>query len=99
MSRKREREPDCDSDQDTSAHQDEAREKRNSGGSSGKQHRQKKPRGKPSMSGYKGVTLAGNRWAAQATMEGKRHHLGTFVSPEEAAVAVQHFEATGEKIR
>ena len=49
------------------------------------------------MSGYKGVTLNGNRWKATARKEGKQHHLGYFVNPEEASVAVRHFEDTGEK--
>ena len=36
-------------------------------------------------------------WAATATKEGKLHHLGSFDTKEEAAVAVQHFKDTGEK--
>ena len=48
-------------------------------------------------SGYKGVKLMGNSWQASVWKEGKRHYLGSFVNPEEAAVAVRHFEDTGEK--
>ena len=46
-------------------------------------------------SGYKGVTLQGNSWQARVWKEGKRHHLGSFVTKEEAAVTVVHFEYTG----
>ena len=41
--------------------------------------------------------MNGNSWVASAWKEGKQHYLGSFVNPEEASVAVRHFEETGEK--
>lgn len=38
-------------------------------------------------SGYKGVYSHGDRWRAQITKDQRRHHLGLFVTPEEAARA------------
>ena len=94
--RKRAREEDSSDSDASSGAKDEAPQKRRSTALSGGQQ---KPRGgKPvGMSGYKGVTLKGNRWAARGSKEGKQHHLGSFVNPEEAYVAVRHFEETGEK--
>ena len=96
--RKRAREADSDSDAASEDH-DEAPQKQMRGEAAARTGTggQKKPRGRIGMSGYKGVTLSGNSWEASARKEGKRHYLGCFVSPEEAAVAVRHFEDTGEK--
>lgn len=47
-------------------------------------------RNKGQFSGaYKGVHFASkqNKWVAQITKNYKMHHLGTFVSPEDAAIA------------
>ena len=95
---KRAREADSDSDASSEAH-GEAPQKQMRGDAAASTGGRKKPRGgKPvGMSGYKGVMLIGKRWRAQASKGGKQHHLGCFVSPEEASVAVQHFEKTGEK--
>lgn len=40
-------------------------------------------------SGYRGVTVSGNRWRAQIAVGGKNIHLGQFDTPEEAARAYQ----------
>ena len=98
--RKRAREADSDSDAASEDH-DEAPQKQMRGEAAARSGTggQKKPLGgKPvGMSRYKGVTLNGNRWVASVWKEGKQHYLGSFVNPEEASVAVRHFEETGEK--
>lgn len=38
-------------------------------------------------SGFRGVTLNYNRWQARITINGTRHHLGYYDTPEEAAKA------------
>lgn len=38
-----------------------------------------------SSTGYRGVTRMRSRWQANGKVNGKRHHLGTFDTPEEAA--------------
>lgn len=42
-------------------------------------------------SGYNGVTKHGNSWVAQVKFNWKRHHLGSFNTPEEADEAVKEF--------
>jgi HNH endonuclease/AP2 domain len=46
-------------------------------------------------SGFKGVSkhACGNRWAAEIKAHGKRHRLGLFKTPEEAAAAYQRAAA------
>jgi hypothetical protein len=39
---------------------------------------------KDNSSGFQGVGYKNNRWVARITAYGKRHHLGSFRSPEEA---------------
>jgi hypothetical protein len=41
-----------------------------------------------SASGFRGVSKRGHRWRASATVAGKRHELGTYGTPEEAARVV-----------
>jgi hypothetical protein len=46
----------------------------------------KKPRDLPA-SGYYGVTTNGKRWKARITHNGKKHHIGSFGTRQEAALA------------
>jgi hypothetical protein len=46
----------------------------------------KKPRPRP-PSGFYGVRAKGKRWAAEISYNRKQHHLGTFDSKQEAALA------------
>lgn len=41
-------------------------------------------------SGYRGVAPNHKRWAAQITVDGQMHYLGTFNTPEEAALRYDH---------
>jgi hypothetical protein len=40
-----------------------------------------------STSGYKGVSVTGNKWYAQITKDGRNYYLGAYATPEEAAHA------------
>lgn len=42
---------------------------------------------KNNTSGFKGVTRIGSGWMAQIKINGKKHYLGTFTTPEGASVA------------
>lgn len=44
-------------------------------------------RHKDNKSGYKGVWAKGSRFVSSIMVDGKRHYLGTFGSPQEAALA------------
>ena len=50
------------------------------------------------LSGYRGVSRNGRGWSATVGMGGKKHHLGTFDSPQEAAkvAAKKRAELFGE---
>lgn len=41
--------------------------------------------------GFKGVTKAGNRFAAQIRVNGKMKHIGNFATPQEAADAYKRY--------
>ena len=52
-----------------------------------------KPRKRPSVSGYYGVFVSGNKWAARlylAGKGGKTEHIGLFLTKERAAQAHDH---------
>ena len=46
------------------------------------------------VSGHRGVSKAGKRWAAILTKDGVRHQLGTFLTVEEAGAAYRAAAAT-----
>ncbi len=54
--------------------------------------------GRRNKTGYKGVTKQGSRFTARANIKGKRLHIGTFPTVEEAAAAREKFKTKETKI-
>jgi hypothetical protein len=63
------------------------------------QNQQNAVRSKPALSGYRGVQQTrGGRWTARATLNGVTRHLGTYDTPEQAALAFDaYWRASGSE--
>lgn len=45
----------------------------------------------PNVTGFRGVSRGGSRYKAQVSVDGVRHHLGAFDTPEEAGLVASEF--------